>query len=326
VDPIQVSTSSTRTHTHAQESTQAHTTVNVLDEVLKIAQIFWEIHPSILFPGSSCRSTVQMMSNNNNNNIPNTISFEPGKLPNLETLIWLRGTAADVTSTGGRRLRLAVMIQPNCPGCMMHALPVGNNLWRRSKGLTPQQVHPVDANNNSTSNTANSNTNQQMIDHLFSLLDVYCVSTAFEDFEYNNLHSSKKLLEGQHVGESLARLGPIVRPQCQPCMPMAFDIVVDKPNAPTALLDLALHSSKESARKRLGTIVPQSELDAHFAKVGHEILPAFIPIFFYSAGANGTPSWVLHLDDGTHLGTLFGWISESELINWMIAQAQRVGM
>jgi hypothetical protein len=109
-------------------------------------------------------------------------------------------------------------------------------------------------------------------------------------------------------------------------MPVAHDIIVEKPNAPTQLLDLALASSKESARKRLGSIVPQEEVDAHFAKIGLEILPPYIPIYFYCAGANGTPSWVLHMDDGTHLDTLFGWVSESALIDWMIKQAHGAGL
>eukprot|EP00529_Nitzschia_sp_RCC80_P027050 CAMPEP_0113514746 /NCGR_PEP_ID=MMETSP0014_2-20120614/40574_1 /TAXON_ID=2857 /ORGANISM="Nitzschia sp." /LENGTH=287 /DNA_ID=CAMNT_0000411265 /DNA_START=147 /DNA_END=1010 /DNA_ORIENTATION=- /assembly_acc=CAM_ASM_000159 len=281
-------------------------------------------------------------------------SFAPGKVPDLQSLIWLRGSAADVTTTG-KRLKLAVMIQPNCPGCMMHALPVGNNLWRRSKQMTPltlpqhlstgsntsssnnntgitivggsasQQLSP-NLNANNTSNTANNNVPQELMDRLFTVVDVYCVTTAFEDFQYNNLDSARLLLTGKHVGESLARLGPDVRPQCQPCMSVAHDIVVDKKDAPSQLLELALASSKESARKRLGSIVPPEELDAHFATVGREILPQSIPVFFYCAGANGTPSWVLHIDDGTVLECRFGWISEMELIDWMINHARKVGL
>lgn len=90
-------------------------------------------------------------------------------LPSLESLLWLQGSPADLSND----IRLGLLIQPNCPGCHMHAVPLANELY----ALQGRNF------------------------------DIYCISTAFEDFEYNTIESAEALVKtGRLVGISKRRL------------------------------------------------------------------------------------------------------------------------
>jgi len=150
--------------------------------------------------------------------------------------------------------------------------------------------------------------------------DVYCVSTAFEDFGFNNVGTAKELLDGKHVGVAKDRLGETAKHV--PAMPFAHDVVVPTAAATTELKDLALNATKDNARKQMAGRVPENVLEEHLSQVGYEALPEFIAEFFYAVNAMGTPSWVLHKSNGEVLDHTFGNMSESGLTAW-IDQAKR---
>lgn len=130
-------------------------------------------------------------------------NFQPAMiLPKLSKLTWLQGSASELTHD----VHLLLLIQPNCPGCHMHALPLANSLMQSKRDF-----------------------------------DVYCVSTAFEGFEFNTIEAAQQLLNGKHVGVSKERLGETARHV--PGMPFAHDVVVATSSAPTELKDLALNAT-----------------------------------------------------------------------------------
>ena len=198
-------------------------------------------------------------------------------LPDLETLVWLQGSPSDLT----HNMQLMLLIQPNCPGCHAHALPVANAL------------HSKKENN----------------------LDVYCVSTAFEDFEFNNMDSVALLLKGNLIGEARKRLG--CYSNCIPEMPLAHDILIRQLDASTALLDVALDSTKSNARKQLKGVIPTETLEFRLSKATYDILPPTIATIFWTLRAQGTPTWVLHKSNGEILGKAFGHKSKEDIECWI---------
>ena len=204
-------------------------------------------------------------------------NFKPPMiLPKLSSLKWLQGSATELT----HELHLMVMIQPNCPGCHIHALPLANQLASVKQDF-----------------------------------DIYCVSTAFEDFEFNNEDTARLLLEGKHVGVSKEQLGETARNV--PKMPLAHDIVIPIGEASDEVKTMALEASKANALIQMEGRVPITVLKQHLQNVGYEVLPEKIPMMFYKAQAMGTPTWVLHQADGTVLGTKFGQLSKFELGQWL---------
>jgi hypothetical protein len=206
-------------------------------------------------------------------------NFEEAKiLPDLSKLTWLQGSAADLTHD----IQVMLMIQPNCPGCHMHAIPLANKLM--------QSKHDF---------------------------DVYCISTAFEDFEFNTEEMARLLiLHGKHVGAAKAQLGETVKHV--PSMPFAHDIVVATNVASKELKDFALEASKNNARKQMeGGSIPSGVLEMQLSNVGYEVLPAYISEYFWTVNAMGTPTWVVHKANGEILGQKFGQLSEVELLGWI---------
>jgi hypothetical protein len=197
-------------------------------------------------------------------------------LPSLAELSWLQGSPSELTHP----LQLMLMIQPNCPGCHMHSVPLVNKLEACKRDF-----------------------------------DVYCISTAFEDFDHNNYHTASLLLQGWHVGVSKAQLGE--RVQHIPTVPFAHDIVTPKVEANEDLKIMALAATKASARKQLSGWVPPGVLETHLAQISYDVLPEKIPQFFYRVHALGTPSWVLHKSDGEVLGVKFGQVSQNDLVDWV---------
>jgi hypothetical protein len=148
-------------------------------------------------------------------------------LPPLTELLWLQGSAAELTHP----LKLMLMIQPNCPGCHMHSVPLINKMNARRRDF-----------------------------------DVYCISTAFEDFDDNNHHTASLLLSGKHVGVTKAQLGETV--EHIPTVPLAHDIVTPTIEASGDLKNMALEVTEANARKQLAGTVPHELLESQLAKIG----------------------------------------------------------
>ena len=205
-------------------------------------------------------------------------------LPSLNELSWQQGSPSDLTHD----LQLMLLIQPNCPGCHIHALPLANQI-----ASSPNRF-----------------------------FDIYCVSTAFEDFDFNNPDTARLLLEGKHVGVSKERLGEEVRHV--PTMPLAHDIITPLSKASAALKDLALESIKASARQQMAGRLPSDVLERQLARVGYDMLPAQIATLFSTVQAMGTPTWVLHRKNGQVLSVRLGEeiTSEAGLLEW-IERSQR---
>jgi hypothetical protein len=199
-------------------------------------------------------------------------------LPPLESLLWLQGSPADL----GSEIQLGLLIQPNCPGCHMYALPLANDLYASKERD----------------------------------FDIYCVSTAFEDFKYNTIESAQALVQdGRLVGASKQRLGKAA--PSIPTMPFAYDTIVEKADAPESLLQMALDATKENAREELGADLQTRLTEAALARFGTEVLPLKIAHTFYAVKAMGTPTWFVHTKGGDILDCKFGHKTQDELLKWV---------
>ena len=205
-------------------------------------------------------------------------NFGPfARLPDPSELTWIQGSPSDLTHDH----KLMLIIQPNCPGCHIHAIPLANALF--------QSKHDF---------------------------DIYCVSTVFEDFDLNTEETARLLLSGKHVGDARAKLGEVVKNV--PCMPFAHDIVVPKTEASIELKNMALEASKSNARDQLQGHMSSGILELQLSRAGFDILPDKIARVFYTVRAMGTPTWVLHTAEGQVLAREFGQFNdEEELLKWI---------
>eukprot|EP00543_Licmophora_paradoxa_P001299 CAMPEP_0202454484 /NCGR_PEP_ID=MMETSP1360-20130828/12201_1 /ASSEMBLY_ACC=CAM_ASM_000848 /TAXON_ID=515479 /ORGANISM="Licmophora paradoxa, Strain CCMP2313" /LENGTH=216 /DNA_ID=CAMNT_0049073809 /DNA_START=22 /DNA_END=669 /DNA_ORIENTATION=+ len=207
----------------------------------------------------------------------------PNDLPELtpafrsHRLEWLSGSHEDLQ----HELQLVLLIQPNCPGCLLNALPVAN------------AIMASDQND----------------------FGIYCVSTAFEDFEYNTVQNARLLLEGVLVGESARILGPTTRHI--PQMPFAHDFVVDRDNADEDLKEWAFMTLEENARAQLKFMhLSEERIEKALESINFSSLPEKLGELFWSVKAQGTPTWVLHGYDGRVLGVRFGYLEEEDIRQW----------
>jgi hypothetical protein len=142
-------------------------------------------------------------------------------LPELSQLQWIQGGPP---ASGERHpLHLSLIIQPNCPGCHTHALSSLIELhrwWMQQRqqhdvgveGLVDEAKHEIEA--------SDGDEDVMSAHALSSLLSrisyIYCVSTAFEDFELNTVESTRGLLEGKTVGATQWQIGPVMDPSTIP--------------------------------------------------------------------------------------------------------------
>lgn len=201
------------------------------------------------------------------------------KLPPLTSLEWLQGSPADLQ----HGVRLCLLMQPNCPGCIQHAIPTANALY-----------------------------NSQSRD-----FDVYCISTAFEEFEYNKFGSANKLLSGQLVGVSRDVLGDTTTSGI-PRMPLAHDVVVNSSSADSSLISMALNATRQNARQQARDVnIPPDMLQQALSNIGVEVLPEKIARVFYTVSSQGTPTWILHDASARVLDSRFGHYSVEQLVEWI---------
>jgi hypothetical protein len=158
--------------------------------------------------------------------------------------------------------------------------------------------------------------------------DIYCVSTAFEDFECNNVSSAKLLLlQGKPVGETRAAaalsLGETSKCMLPKIMPLAHDILTKREEASPELVHMAMEGMKATARiqnnaKANGKKFREGYSEYQLSKlVPEQVLPEQIATFFWTVQAQGTPTWVVHNVQGDVLGTRVGQVGEQELLDWI---------
>lgn len=222
------------------------------------------------------------------------------RLPPLDTLIWLRGSDAEVKQqdSGGKSLFLCVLIQANCPGCHRYALPLISNFYKEFQSLSSEKLVKA----------------------------IYVISTAFEDFEYNTVDSMERLLRDQElVGAAKLALGSTSACFYEELrMPVAHDVVVPKVEASESLRALAIEAIKAHAYEELKQscgnegMPPPAQLELILKQINDTMLPEQIAHSFYAVQARGTPTWVLHESDGRvvdqHLGPF---ASIMELKKWI---------
>lgn len=146
--------------------------------------------------------------------------------------------------------------------------------------------------------------------------DVYCISTAFEDFDCNTVESTNQLLNGELVGASRQALGSTT--VNIPTMPVARDTVTETSQASPELRSMALESTKHNARQQAAAMgIPRDKLELALGQMGMQVMPEKIATVFYTVRAQGTPTWIVHKADGEVLGFRFGHYSDEQLISWV---------
>ena len=246
-------------------------------------------------------------------------------MPPLDSLTWIQGSPIDVMGNNNKKdkknnhssndvdtttttftMKLCLLVQPNCPGCHQFALPVLNELYKELEKQKSQQP-------------------QQQVD-----VDIYVVSTAFEDFEYNTIESAQKMVYDQElIGISRQVLGPSSdRYYNDLSMPVAHDMVVSKEIAPVELIQLALQATKEQVKQELNQTMQsqesqqeqeqqQSSLDMILQRLDVHVLPEKLAHVFYAVHARGTPTWILHDCNGQVLDQQLGSLSKEQLCLWI---------
>ena len=213
----------------------------------------------------------------------------PITLPPLESLEWLQGSSPnDGSYDFTHEIRLLLLVQSNCPGCHMDAIPLANTLVESKQNF-----------------------------------DVYCIFTAFEDFQYNTKVSAELLLsEGKHVGVTKQRLGESATHV--PKMPVAFDNVIRKQDATQEILNMAFESTKYITYEQSKHMSPAANItlgmiERQLEKMGgvDVVLPEYIAEVFYAVRAQGTPTWVIHNANREVLDVKFGQQTEASILEWM---------
>ena len=195
-------------------------------------------------------------------------------------LHWLSGSHQDLT----KDYQLLLLIQPNCPGCLVNSIPVANAIAESADDF-----------------------------------DTYCVSTAFEDFEYNKVDSARALLRGTVVGTAAETLNAsTIVDSYIPRMPFAHDYIVNRDEADEDLKQWALHTLLESARQQLRNLqYSEDRIERKLDGVSYNALPEKLAELFWSVKAEGSPTWVVHKNNGEVLDVRFGYMDEEEIQKWV---------
>ena len=197
-------------------------------------------------------------------------------------LQWLSGSHDDLRND----YQLLLIIQPNCPGCLAHAIPVANAIAKSTADF-----------------------------------DTYCVSTAFEDFEFNNVHTARALLHGNLVGsaaDKLSGMNSFDTTAFIPHMPFAHDHVINRKDADSDFKEWVLSVMIESARQQLQSMrFDEERIESILQGVSCKILPEELAELFWSVKAEGSPTWVIHKRNGEVLDVRFGYMDEKQICQWV---------
>lgn len=183
-----------------------------------------------------------------------------------------------------KALNLLLTFQVNCPGCFLYAMPLVQKLWE-----------------NSAENE----------------LNVFVLSTAFEDFELNTLENTQALIrEKKIIGETkkaLAQYGFEKYPDR-----LDFSVLMDAFVSPEDFLSEA----------RLDEIVNANPKLANSNEIKDEIRRYFsryekIPYTFTVNNFAGTPTWVIFDESFEVLAHWFGH-KRAEEIEWIIKSVRKI--
>lgn len=172
---------------------------------------------------------------------------------------------------GLKPINIAFVFQVNCPGCFIYGIPTMNQLYQKFK----EEVGFIG------------------------------ISTAFEDFEYNTLANTKRLLnEGITVGETnkyLLGQGSATYEQL-PKFPIAFD----KISSPEDFLKEKNLTSLTNTLAGARTLSPAEETMLHQnIKHHYQKYPAIAETFTLNQ-LRGTPSFIVFKDNFEVIAHSFG--------------------
>jgi len=195
-------------------------------------------------------------------------------------LQWISGTYEDISS----EYQLLLLIQPNCAGSVINSIPVANKI--------------------------SSSTND---------FDTYCVSTAFEDFEFNTIESARGLLDGTLYGKAAQKIGKRISSSSSiPQMPFAHDYIVKREDADEDFKRWALNALHQSARSELRLIgYSEHKIEQKLKSTGYSALPEYLAELFWSVKAEGSPTWIVHKNNGEVMDVRFGYMDEKEIRDWV---------
>lgn len=199
----------------------------------------------------------------------------------------------------GAEVRLVLVFQANCPGCVALALPA------------LAALHEAE---------------------LPARLGVLALGTAFEDFELNSLERTRLLVRRRQVaGATLAtfeRERPdllaersvdgtaAALPSLRLPFPVAYDEVVPRDLSPAALAAAAAAETdrlvREHPRLAVSAGVPRAALEARVAQALAQRGPLRARTF-EEARLEGTPSWVVYRRGGALLDAWVGHLPPGEL-------------
>jgi len=206
---------------------------------------------------------------------------KPAPQPEIEC--WIQGSEPKISELAGQVLLIEV-IQVNCPGCFVHALP---EAIRLHENYGPQG------------------------------LKVFAIATAFEDFEQNTLINLQRLLhDGELQGDplfQLARAGYLEDGKLPYSIP--FSVAMDK------LVKNDIDASEKAVNRFILSQIPDffnTELSEERRQAIYQQAEDYLRAKTFSAGTfemyrlQGTPSTILIDKKGLLRQTSFGVASTLE--------------
>jgi hypothetical protein len=146
--------------------------------------------------------------------------------------------------------------------------------------------------------------------------DTYCVSTAFEDFNYNNIHSARALMDGTLGGNAAMKLGYTT--SSIPQIPFAQDYILNRDQADHDFKEWALYVLLQNARRQLRAMgTSEAKIEKKLESVSYNALPEKLAELFWSVKAEGSPTWVVHKNNGEVMDVRFGYLDEKEIRQWV---------
>ena len=177
-----------------------------------------------------------------------------------------------------KKINIAFVFQVNCPGCFIYGFPTMNNLYEQFK----EKVGFIG------------------------------ISTAFEDFEYNNEENTKLLLtQGIPVGETKKYLSTQTI-DTYPNLP-SFPIAFDKMSTTTEFLTDKNLSELMSMLTQSVTLSEPEKQNLELRIKAHYRRYPFIAESFTLNQLRGTPSFIIFDDNFEQIHSSFGHQSEPML-------------
>ena len=211
----------------------------------------------------------------------NTIAIIDAPAPQPEIECWVQGNEPPINELTGQVILIEV-IQVNCPGCFIHALPETIRLHEtyQSQGLK-----------------------------------VFAIATAFEHFEYNTLNNLQRLLQhGELYGDPLTQLSDadfLENDKLPYSIP--FSVAMDK------LIENTQIASQETIENFILSQIPdfhggkfsdERQLEIYQRAESHFNAKKFNALTFEMYQLQGTPSSILIDKKGVLRRVVFGKVNQ----------------